>query len=154
MIIETGKVVSVEPEGLWVETISRSVCGSCKAEKGCGQSLMAKWAGHTSYIWVLLEGRNSENYHAGDAIQIGIPEDVIAKGSMFVYLVPLVVMVLLAVIAQQQFTNEAITILSAILGLVMGGGLIRWHAHKTRFDPRLQPVLVDDREKINLLQAI
>lgn len=149
MIIETGKVVSVEPEGVWVETISRSVCGTCKAEKGCGQSLMAKWSGHSSYIWVLLEGRNPDAYHAGDSIQIGIPEDVIAKGSMIVYLAPLIVMVLMTLFAHQQFASEAMTVLFAVLGLLLGGGLIRWHAWKTRFDPRLQPVLVDDREKIN-----
>ncbi len=153
MIIETGKVVSIEPEGLWVETISRSVCGTCKAEKGCGQSLMAKWAGHTSYIWVLLEGRDPSQYQAGDRIQIGIPEDVIAKGAMVVYLVPLIVMLLATILAHQLFANEAMTVLFAILGLLSGGGLIRWHAWKTRFDPRLQPVLVDDREKINLLDA-
>lgn len=153
MIIESGKIVSVEPEGLWVETISRSVCGSCKAEKGCGQSLMAKWSGHTSYIWVLLEGRNPDAYHAGDSIQIGIPEDVIAKGSMIVYLVPLIVMVLMSVFAHQLFANEAMTVLLAIVGLLSGGGLVRWHAWKTRFDPRLQPVLVDDREKINLVES-
>jgi sigma-E factor negative regulatory protein RseC len=152
MIIETGKVVSVEPEGLWVETISRSVCGTCKAEKGCGQSLMAKWSGHTSYIWVLLEGRNPDNYQPGDSIQIGIPEDIIAKGSMIVYLVPLMVMLLVTVLAHRQFANEVVTVISAIAGLLLGGAIIRWHAWKTRFDPRLQPVLVDDREKINLIE--
>lgn len=152
MIIETGKVVSVEPEGLWVETISRSVCGTCKAEKGCGQSLMAKWSGHTSYIWVLLEGRNPDNYQPGDSIQIGIPEDIIAKGSMIVYLVPLMVMLLVTVFAHRQFANEVVTVISAIAGLLLGGAIIRWHAWKTRFDPRLQPVLVDDREKINLIE--
>lgn len=149
MIVESGKIVSVEPEGLWVETISRSVCGSCKAEKGCGQSLMAKWSGHSSYLWVLLEGRNPDAYHPGDSVQLGIPEDVIAKGSMMVYLLPLVVMVVVSAFAQQQFAHEGITVLFAILGLFLGGGFIRWHAWKTRFDPRLQPVLVDDREKIN-----
>jgi sigma-E factor negative regulatory protein RseC len=150
MIIETGKVVSVEPEGLWVETISRSVCGSCKAEKGCGQSLMAKWYGHTSYIWVLLEGRDPEAYKPGDSIQIGIPEDIIAKGSMLVYLVPLV---LLTATLVHQFASELVTVLGAVAGLLLGGLIIRWHAYKTRFDPRLQPVLVDDREKISWMEV-
>jgi sigma-E factor negative regulatory protein RseC len=152
MIIETGKVVSVEPEGVWVETISRSVCGSCKAEKGCGQSLMAKWSGHSSYIWVLLEGRDPDLFHPGDSIQIGVPEDVIAKGSMLVYLVPLVVMVLATIVADKQFASEAVTIVSAIGGLFLGGAVIRWHAWKTRFDPRLQPVLIDGREKIKFAE--
>ena len=66
MILETGRIVAIEPEGVWVETIQKSACGSCKAEKGCGQSLINKWDGHTAYIWVLLEGRNPENYQLGN----------------------------------------------------------------------------------------
>lgn len=114
---------------------------------------MAKWAGHTSYIWVLLEGRDPQTYKAGDSIQIGIPEDIIAKGSMLVYLLPLVVMLITATLAHQQFASEGLTVLASILGLLLGGLIIRWHAYKTRFDPRMQPVLVDDREKINWLDV-
>jgi sigma-E factor negative regulatory protein RseC len=62
-------------------------------------------------------------------------------------------MLLFTVFAHQQFANEGLTVLSAIVGLLVGGGLVRWHAHKTRFDPRLQPVLVDDRDKVNLLSV-
>jgi sigma-E factor negative regulatory protein RseC len=153
MIIETGTVVSVEPEGLWVETISKTVCGSCKAEKGCGQSLMAKWAGHNSYIWVLLEGRDPAIYHQGDSIRIGIPEEVVAKGSMVIYILPLLVMVGFTFLADSLLGNELITVFSAIAGLVIGGGLVRWHAYKNRLNPNLQPVLVDDRQPVYLIQS-
>lgn len=152
MIIETGKVVSVEPEGLWVETISKTVCGSCKAEKGCGQSLMAKWSGHNSYIWVLLEGRDPVVYHQGDSIRIGIPEEVVAKGSMVIYILPLLVMVGCTILADSLSANELITVFSALAGLVIGGGLVRWHAYRNRLNPNLQPVLVDDRQPLHLVQ--
>lgn len=152
MIIETGKVVSVEPEGLWVETISRSVCGSCKAEKGCGQSLMAKWAGHTSYIWVLLEGRDPTNYHQGDSVNIGVPEEVVAKGSLFIYSIPLITLLMFTFIANKLFSNEPLIVLSGLVGLCVGGLLVRWHAERNRFNPNLQPVIVDERKTVKLIQ--
>ncbi len=154
MILETGRIVSIEPEGLWVETIQRSTCGSCKAEKGCGQSLIAKWSGHTSYIWVLLEGRNPANYQLGDEIKLGIPEDVIAKGAMLVYLLPLITLLAATLLAHHFFANELITTLSAFAGLAVGGLMLRWHAYRTRFDSRLQPVVVDDREPLHFFEPV
>lgn len=148
MILETGKIVSIEPEGVWVETIQRSVCGTCKAEKGCGQSLMAKWGAQASYIWVLLEGRNSNDYHIGDEIQIGIPEDVVVKASMLAYVMPLVLMLLMTIAAHLLFNHEALTALGALLGLVLGGFILRWHSQRSRYDPRLQPILVDERKPL------
>lgn len=148
MILETGKIVSIEPEGVWVETIQRSVCGTCKAEKGCGQSLMAKWGAQASYIWVLLEGRNADEYQIGDEIQIGIPEDVVVKASMLAYVMPLLLMLLTTIAAHLLFNHEALTALGALLGLVLGGFILRWHSQRSRYDARLQPVLVDERKPL------
>lgn len=144
MIVETGKVVSVEADGLWVETIQRSTCGSCAAEKGCGQSLMARLLGHTSYLRVLLEGRDPQQFHPGDQVRIGVPEDVVVKGSLFVYLLPLLAMIAGAGLAQRQFDSEGLSILGAVIGLLLGGAYVRWRAWLTRNDRRLQPVLLDD----------
>lgn len=144
MIAETGRVVAIESNGLWVETIQRSTCGSCAAQKGCGQSLLARLAGHSSYLWVLLEGRDPAHYRLGDEIQLGIPEDVVVKGSLFVYLLPLLFMVLGSGLADYWFASDGLSVLGALIGLLLGGLLVRWRARQTRFDPRLQPVLLDD----------
>lgn len=148
MFLETGRIVAVEPDGLWVETIQRSTCKSCRAEQGCGQSMMAKLSGHTSYLRVLLQGRDATRYHLGEEIQIGVPEDVVANGSLFAYLVPLLAMLLCSGLAHWQFAHEGTTILAAFAGLVSGGLVVRWRAHQTRDDSRLQPVLIDDLEPL------
>jgi sigma-E factor negative regulatory protein RseC len=148
MILETGRIVAIEVEGVWVETIQKSACGSCKAEKGCGQSLLNKWDGHTSYIWVLLEGRKSENYHLGDEIQIGIPEAVVAKGALLIYMLPVLTLVLATSLAHAQFANEGITTISGFLGLFLGGLLVRWLSWRKRLDPHSQPVLVDEQKPL------
>lgn len=153
MILETGRIAAIETEGVWVETIRKSACGSCRAEKGCGQSLMNKWDGHSAYIWVLLEGRDPANYQLGDEIQIGIPEEVIAKGAMLVYMVPLLTLVIATVLAHHQFAHEGVTTLSGFVGLLLGGLIVRWRSWRTRLNSNLQPVLVDDRASLHFYQS-
>lgn len=150
MIMEKGRVVAVEPDSLWVETIQRSTCSSCCAEAGCGQSLMAKLSGHSSYLRVLLEGRDASRYQLGDEVQIGVPEDVVATGSLLVYLTPLLTMLLASGLAHRLFASEGATILAALIGLCAGGLLVRWRADRTRNDRRLQPVLVDEHEVVRV----
>jgi sigma-E factor negative regulatory protein RseC len=143
MITETGKIVAIDEGALWVETIQSSTCQSCAAEKGCGQSLMAKWGGHSSYLRVLLDGRRSENFSLHDDVTIGVPEDVVANGSLFVYLLPLITMVMATLIADKLGLTEGAVILSALIGLLVGGGVVRWRSYLGRTDTRLQPVIID-----------
>ncbi|MBU2884692.1 SoxR reducing system RseC family protein [Gilvimarinus agarilyticus] len=150
MLIESGKVVAVETDGLWVETISRSTCGSCAAQKGCGQSLLARFAGHTTYLWVSLGGRDSTDYDVGDEIELGVPEAVVANGSMLVYLLPLISMLGFTLGAHQLGWGEGLTTLAGLAGLLGGGALVRWRAHVTRHDSRLQPVLVDHQQVVHV----
>lgn len=144
MILETGRIAAIEQQGLWVETIQRSACGSCQAQKGCGQSLLAKFGASASYLWVLLDGRDSTSYQIGNEVRIGVPEDVIAKGSLFVYMVPLLTMIAATVIAHQQLASDAVSVLCALGGLLLGAAIVRWYSYRNRFDSRVQPVLVDD----------
>lgn len=143
MIKELGRVVAVDQSCLWVETIQRSTCESCAAEKGCGQSMVAKWGGKTSFIRVLLDGRDSSQFHVHDTVEIGIPEDVVARGSMLVYLTPLVAMMIGVFMAESLGLPEGGIILSALAGLLAGGGVVRWHSYRHRDDLRVQPVLID-----------
>lgn len=153
MILETGRIAAIETEGVWVETIKKTACGSCKAEKGCGQSLINKWDGHTAYIWVLLEGRDPTAYRIGDEITLGIPEEVVAKGALMVYMVPLMTLILATAISHHQFAHEGITTLSGFAGLLLGGVFVRWHSWRTRFDSNHQPVLVDERKPLYFYQT-
>ena len=149
MITETGRVVAVEQDCLWVETIQSSTCDSCSAQKGCGQSLIAKWDGNTSFIRVLLQGRDPEDYRFHDTITVGIPEQVVANGSLLVYLTPLLVMMAGLMFGHWMQLGEGANILLALLGLVAGGLLVRLHSAVHRDDERVQPVIVDDMKPVN-----
>lgn len=143
MIMETGRVISVESGGMWVETIQRSVCGSCQSQKGCGQRLLATFGASASRLWVLLDGRNTKHYFVGDEVRIGIPEDVVATSALLIYMVPLITFLAATVLAHQQNLSDGVSVFWALVGLILGGLAVRWHSYRIRFDNRVQPVLLE-----------
>lgn len=153
MLLETGRILAIESQGLWVETIQRSACGSCQAQKGCGHSMLAKFGASASSLWVLLDDRDASQYKVGDEVQVGVPEDVIANSSLFVYLVPLMIMLVATFIAHQQALSDGLTAICAFAGLLLGGAIVRWCSHLIRFDNRLQPVLVDEKTKVQAIRV-
>ena len=152
MILETGRIVAVEPQGLWMETIQRSTCGSCQAQKGCGHSALTKFGASASYLWVLLEGRDSNQYQIGNNVEIGVPEDVIAKGSLFVYMIPLISMITSTATAHHYLLNDGATAFCALCGLLLGAAIVRIGSYLIRFDSRLQPVLIDEQSAVQIIE--
>jgi sigma-E factor negative regulatory protein RseC len=148
VIKETGRIVAIDSDCLWVETIQGSTCGNCSAQKGCGQSMVAKWSGKTVHIPVLLGGRSPDSFSLHEDIEIGIPEHVIVRGSLFVYLCPLFCMVAGMLLAEWLLGSELVAIVGAVAGLLLGGLVVRGHSNRHRLDHRVQPVIIDNQEPL------
>ena len=142
MIEETGRVVAVEENTLWVETIRKAACDSCASQKGCGHSLLAKLGDGTNHVRVLNPSSDRYAFAIGDDVIIGVPEDVVVIGSMIAYLLPLISLVAFSVTGQLLWEAEGYTILSGIFGLALGFGIVRWHFLVRRDDARFQPSVV------------
>jgi sigma-E factor negative regulatory protein RseC len=148
MLIETGRVVAVEAneEALWVETIRQSTCGSCAANKGCGHGLLNRISdGRTGYIRVLSGAVAAGQCAIDDQVRISIPERIILRGSMLVYMLPLVCMLASAVGADILWpaAGQFVTVAGAMLGMTTGFALVRWHAWRPRQDSALQPTVIE-----------
>ena len=146
MLVETGRVVAVEKDGLWVETIRQSTCGSCAARKGCGHGLLNRYTdGKRGYIRVLPGAKGLANCAIDDQVRISIPEDVILRGSLVVYVLPLLCMLGGAVLGSVFFEGrgDALVILGAACGFGVGFALVRWHAWHHRDDRSLQPTFLE-----------
>jgi sigma-E factor negative regulatory protein RseC len=139
MIEEQGRVVAVNAQRAWVQTIRRSACNSCTAQKGCGQKLLNQIGSSTALQITVL---NSLNVQVGDDVIIGIPEGALLKASIMLYLIPLLVMVTAAALMAQLFSAaDGWVLLAALTGL--GGGF--WVARRLSgrrtndldFQPRL-----------------
>jgi sigma-E factor negative regulatory protein RseC len=151
MIIETATVVALESDALWVETIQKTACEACVAQKGCGTRVLSKLTGKTNRIRVLAN-RSCADLKIGQDVSIGIPEDVIVKGSMLVYILPVLCAVIGAWLGGSS--GDLVSIASALSGLLLGGLIVSLQSNKARNDLRYQPVLLDDSgavENLNFL---
>ena len=140
MIVETGTVVALESDALWVETIQKTACEACVAQKGCGTRVLSKLTGKTNRIRVLAE-QSCDHLKIGQDVSIGIPEDVIVKGSMLVYILPDSCAVAGAWLGGSS--GDAASIVGGLIGLLLGGLIVSLQSKKTRNDLRYQPVLLD-----------
>ena len=149
MILETGVVVAVESDGLWVETIQKSACEVCVAEKGCGQKFLSKLAGKTVSIRVLRNKMSAEQYSVGQSVTIGIPEDVIVMASLLVYLLP----IFAAIGGAWLFSGSDLqAVAGALGGLVLGGLVVNLHSVRKRDDVRFNPVLIEEQVQPSVLK--
>lgn len=142
MILETGKVVAVEGDGVWVETANQRACGACAARKGCGQSLLAQMQGHRSYIRAALNGHLPQDFQEGDLVEIGVHESAVIRGSLLVYCLPLLGLVAGATVGDAVGVSEGLVAMSALMGLVLAGMGVRWFSRNHYADERFQPVVV------------
>lgn len=143
MLKETGRVVAVDKDNLWVETINRSTCGSCAAQNGCGQSLLAKWAAKNAYMKLPLDGRDPASFAVNDGVSIGIPEDVVVKSSLLVYCLPILMLLAGGSLGEYWMGSEMASVIGAMSGLLGGGLLVKLYSLSLGRNRRLQPVILD-----------
>ena len=138
MIEETGRVVAVEPDAVWVETLRRSACESCSARNGCGHKLLdSERAGSRARLRVL---NPDLLLCTGDQVVLGIPEGALVRGALMIYLMPLALLFAGALLgAQIPLYQTDLSAALGVAGLVVGFLINRWYSQSRSADLRLQP---------------
>lgn len=133
MIEERGRVLSVEADAVWVETIRQSTCGSCQARAGCGQALLQRLGSRARRGFI--RALSDQPLTVGDEVVIGLPEDAVLKASALMYVLPLLMLFVFAVSADIAGLSEAWVILAASSGLAAGFFAAGWWARRERGNP-------------------
>ncbi|MGK0440373.1 MAG: sigma-E factor negative regulatory protein RseC [Pseudohongiellaceae bacterium] len=121
MLTEVGRVVAVESDGLWVETVQKSTCNSCSAQKGCGYGLLNETAHQRrNQLKVTADQAPEGGFKVNDVVQLELPEHLLVRGALMVYLLPLVVMLACATVSTLFFVVEGYIVLAAAAGLLAG----------------------------------
>ena len=157
MIKETGRVVAIEPDCLWIETIRQSTCNSCSAQQGCGHGLLNKVAsGRSHHLRVLLRDQPATNFTLDEEVDIGIPERVLVTGAVLVYLLPLVTLLLGTLLASKLWQADLAAFLGAVTGFITGLAMVKWHAAVNHNNRDLQPVVLSkaDHDNIAILNRV
>lgn len=140
MIEEQGRVVAVEPGAVWVETRRQSTCSACIASAGCGQGLMDKLG--VGRERGLVRALCELQLQVGDAVVIGVREELLLRGSLLVYLLPLLCLFAAALLVRELGLSEPLVIGAGLAGLVAGFLLVRWRSRFVADRPQMQPVVL------------
>lgn len=141
MLEESGRVVNVDVDGVWVETVKMSACASCSARNGCGQSLLAS-VGQGKRSVICVDNPEALRVSPDDEVVIGIGEHAFMHMSVLLYLVPLVTLFLGALLATMFALGEPAVIGSGVLGLVLGLVLVRFVSRTYMTSCQYHPVLL------------
>lgn len=139
MLEETGVVVAIDNGQAWVQTIRKSACSSCEAKSGCGQGVLARISdGKANQVLV----NNTLNLKVGEEVLIGIPEDMLIKASVMVYLLPLILMIVAASGVEKWLSaGEGWVALAGGAGLALGFLMVKiysqWHKNDQSFCPKM-----------------
>ena len=121
MINEYAYVVEVNGADAVVKAERKSSCEACSINKGCGTSVLASVLGKRS---LELSVRNDIGASVGDNVIVGIPDSVILRGSILIYLVPVLTLLLGAIfgtiVSPQLNLADGFVAISGILGLLLG----------------------------------
>ncbi len=132
MIEEQATVTRCEGKYVWVETQRQSSCGHCSVKNTCGTSVLAKVLGNKLATVRCLNVQHKERdadmtqLKTGDRVIIGLQESALVSGSLLIYFLPLVTMILfggLAVFAAKIWLPEWLdlaSIVASFSGLLIG----------------------------------
>ncbi|MCG3723391.1 SoxR reducing system RseC family protein [Vibrio cincinnatiensis] len=134
MMTALATVSAVEPHstGYWIDVSceQQTSCRGCQSEKNCGTGIVSKAIGSKALTWRL----NSEKpVSAGQVVEIGFPEKSLLQSAALVYLLPLLMMIAGAAIADIWLSpllslGEGVVIGCALLSMAFGVMLAKYYS--------------------------
>ena len=148
MIEEQALVVKVEGEFAFLETQRQSSCGHCSVKNSCGTQVLGKFLGNKVATFRCL---NSLKAEVGERVVVGIEESALLKGSLLLYLLPILCMIFfagLAVMLSQLAENrlasytDLMAIIGAFSGLFIGLLYSKYYVNNSNSHIQVEPVIL------------
>ncbi len=149
MLTETGRVVAIEGDAAWIETLRQSACGKCTARSGCGHGMLNSAVPSSSrgLIRAYLAQDWLGKVRIHDTVELSLPEQNFLRAASLLYALPLLTTLLAAIGADQYLVSSAATVGSADLqvslaacgGLAFGLLLLRGLSRRSERDPANLP---------------
>ena len=122
---ETGRVVAIESDAVWVEADRSSACGKCAARAGCGQGALSArlQSGRGRVRAVSGDTLRADQCELGEEVVIQLPESTLFSGTFLIYGVPLTVASIAAVAASGGGDVKSVSAFAA--GLIGSFAMLR-----------------------------
>ncbi|WP_421621351.1 SoxR reducing system RseC family protein [Alkalilimnicola ehrlichii] len=144
MIEQQATVMARDGDHVWVEAHRQSTCSGCAAQSGCGTGALGRWLpGAVTRLRVA----DPLGVRPGEQVVIAVAEGAVLRGSVMVYLVPLLGLLGGALAGEQlsawlSHTGDALALMGGVSGLLLGFALARRVGADRGHRHRMQPVLV------------
>lgn len=144
MIEENARVIAIENNQLLLEAETRAACSACAAKQGCGTSVLSKWVGRK---FTRFQAPNTVNARVGDEVVVGLAEEAMLRGSVLVYLLPLLAMIGFALLADSLISTDTasrdlLVLVSAVAGFALMLFISRWFLSTNSNKSKLTPVVL------------
>lgn len=115
-------VIQVKGEEASVQPLSTGGCGHCDSEGGCGSGTLTKL--FCSNKPRQFKVSNEAGASVGDEVQVSIPDGVLLRGAMKMYMLPLILLLAGGVagvgLSGEVASQDAYAVAGAVLGLLLG----------------------------------
>ena len=145
MIEEHARVVAVQGDTALLQTQRQSSCGSCEVKSGCGTSVLAGIFGQKM---TQLKVQNTLNARPGDEVVLGMEEHALVTGSLLVYGVPLLMLLLGALMGEAMASQlgmdaeQLLPVVGGATGFVLAFLLVRGVLRRTAVGLQMNPVML------------
>lgn len=131
MIKEPARIVAIDSETVWLASDRQSTCQSCQMKQGCGQGIMSELKSEPQLISLTLPRANS-SLAVEDEVDIGIKPSSLLMAAGWVYLLPLILMLLSALICEHYWVSspqqEWFSAIAALVGFALGFIIVKLQA--------------------------
>ena len=137
---QPATVVALRNTKVTLSTIRLNTCQQCVMRAACGQRILAQ-ASSCQRSYIELGAPAKLSLQVGQEVRVAIPQSTFIRASLWVFLVPLLMMLLAASVAQQWLYSEPAIVCSGLAGLMAGILLMRQRmralAQHTKWQPRI-----------------
>lgn len=120
-------VIQVEGGDASVQPMSTGGCGHCDSEGGCGSGTLTKL--FCSNKPRHFKVRNDARAKVGDEVQVSLPDGVLLRGALKMYVLPLILLLVGGIagvgLAGEAAGRDAYAVAGAVVGLLLGFILAR-----------------------------
>ncbi|GAO36272.1 positive regulator of sigma E, RseC/MucC [Sulfuricella sp. T08] len=142
MIETEAVVVKIEHAVAYVQAERKSNCSSC-SESSCGTSVLANFFGKRTPLY---RASNEVGAKVGDRVVVGLNESALFKGTLLLYLFPLLLLFVGAVagsvLAVTADVKDGYSVAGACIGLAAGFLGLKLFSSKMGLARQFQPVIL------------
>ena len=142
MIKTEAVVVKVEHAIAYVQAERKSSCSGC-SESNCGTSVLANFFGQRTPLY---RASNEVGAKVGDRVVVGMDESALFKGTLLLYLFPLLLLFVGAVaggaLADSAEVKDEYSVAGALIGLAAGFLGLKFFLSKSGVGRKILPVIL------------